>query len=69
MAIIEAEVFPMIWGRVRASGFAAVAAVMLAATAGCETLSQEQPQESEAEILPIIEAAPAARFSLDSKWL
>jgi Flp pilus assembly protein TadD len=55
MAIIEAEVFPMIWGRVRASGFAAVAAVMLAATAGCETLSQEQPQESEAEILPIIE--------------
>jgi Flp pilus assembly protein TadD len=55
MAIIEAEVFPMIWGRVRASGFAAVAAVMLAATAGCETLSQEQPKEPVAAILPSIE--------------
>ncbi len=45
----------MIWGRVRASGFAAVAVVMLAATAGCETLSQEQPNELEAAILPSIE--------------
>lgn len=45
----------MIWGRVRASGFAAVAAVMLAATAGCATMSQEQPQEPKAAILPSVE--------------
>lgn len=45
----------MIWGRVRASGFAAVAAVMLAATAGCATMSQEQPQEPKAAILPNVE--------------
>ena len=69
MAIIEAEVVPMFWGRVRASGFAAVAAVMLAATAGCETLSQEQPDKPEVAILPSVEPVAPETLNLVERAL
>lgn len=59
----------MILGRVRASGFAAVAAVVLAATAGCETLSQEQPKEPEVAILPSVEPVAPETLNLVERAL
>ena len=54
----------MIWGRVRASGFAAAALVMLAAMAGCQTLSQEQPAEPEIVVVPSVEPVAPGTLNL-----
>ncbi len=54
----------MIRGRVRASGFAAAALVMLAAMAGCQTLSQEQPAEPEIVVVPSVEPVAPGTLNL-----
>ena len=68
MAPIAAEAPPLSWGRVRASGWVAVAAAMLVALAGCETLSQDQ-REPEVAALPIVEPAAPGTLALAERAL
>ncbi len=55
MAPTPAEALPLFRGCVRASGLVAIAAAVLVALGGCETLSQEQPAEPEIVVAPSVE--------------
>ncbi len=55
-------------GRIRASGLIAIAATMLVALAGCETLSLDQKQ-SEVAFLPIVEPVAPGTLALAERAL
>lgn len=68
MAPSPAEALPVFRGCVRASGLVAVAAALLVALAGCETLSQDQ-MELEIAALPMVEPAAPGTLALAERAL
>ena len=68
MAPTPAEELPLFRGCVRASGLVAVAATVLAALAGCETLSQDQ-MEPEVVALPAVESVAPGTLALAERAL
>ncbi len=69
MAATAAEALPVFRGCVRASGSVAVAAAVLVALAGCETLSQDQIEPDEVAALPIVEPAAPGTLALAERAL
>ena len=68
MVPTAAETRPLFRGCVRASGLVAVAAAVLVALAGCETLSQDQ-MELDITALPIIQPAAPGTLALAERAL